>query len=107
MEAYVTERLVLLDAETQRVFRSAYARVNAAAGEWVYGYFHLDDPRDWYPDLEDCTPAEIANWVAACQMTEHGEGVPAYEPPVGGVCRANQSYGVGSYRIPLGPEEQD
>jgi hypothetical protein len=86
-----------------------------------YGGFHLDDPRDFFPDKEVCSPEEIAAHREACEKAERGE---PWEPmdeehgpwtrvidgkreiaigarPEGdgwvGVCHANYSFGIGAY----------
>ncbi len=64
----------------------------------LYGFFHLDDPRDFFPDDECCTPAEIAAWKTACEKAARGE---PWGPLVerGGGCTASESFGIGTYLI--------
>lgn len=44
-----------------------------ASPEPTYGYFPGGDPRDFSPDEESCTEAEIAAWKDACAAWERGE----------------------------------
>lgn len=41
-----------------------------------YGYCVSDDPRQFKPDEECCTPEEIARWKAACAEWDTGRGTP-------------------------------
>ena len=50
----------------------------AAQSEPTYGYFHGGDPRDFSPDAEVCTEAELAAHKEACERWERGER-PEYE----------------------------
>lgn len=43
--------------------------------EQVYGPFTGGDPRQFEPDRECCTPAEIAAWEQACREWAAGEGI--------------------------------
>jgi hypothetical protein len=83
--------------------------------ESLYGYPHVDDPRDFFPDRECCSPEELASHAAAVAAWESGQPIPIepqeYGPWVGpngqvvlgdrpspewrGVCHANQSWGIG------------
>ncbi len=66
--------------------------------EVVYGFFHLDDPRDFFPDEECCTPAEITAHKTACEKAALGEvWGPVLER--GGGCVASESFGIGTYLI--------
>ncbi len=38
--------------------------------EMGYGYFCGGDPRKFFPDAESCSPEELANHKAACEMAE-------------------------------------
>ena len=90
--------------------------------EWAYGFFHLDDPRDFFPDDECCSPAEIAAHREACEKAargedwgprseEHGpwthpdhpERVVIGQRPEGngwvGGCVAVRSFGIGMYLL--------
>lgn len=88
--------------------------------EVIYGFFHLDDPRDFIPDEECSTPEEIAAHKEACEKAERGEdwgprseehgpwtkpGEPMVigERPDGegwrGACSAVRSFGLGTYFI--------
>lgn len=89
--------------------------------EWGYGYFHLDDPRDFFPDPECCSPVEIAAHTEACRKAERGEDwgprsethgpwtnpqqpgtvVIGEKPGDGwiGACHAVRSFGIGTYLL--------
>lgn len=45
----------------------------------VYGYPHVDDPRDFMPDAECCSPQEMAAHKLACQTF----GTPEHQPNKG------------------------
>lgn len=45
----------------------------------IYGYPCVTDPRDFLPDAECCSPAELAAHKLACQTF----GTPDYQPPAG------------------------
>jgi hypothetical protein len=88
-----------------------------------YGFFHVADPRDFFPDEEDSTPEEIAAHREACEKAERGEpwgppdeehgpwvrvvdGIPETvlgQRPEGegwvGQCHAARSFGIGTYII--------
>lgn len=74
-----------------------------------YGYYRPEDPRDFTPDQECCTPQEIATHKAAREAWDKASGKPAdWEAPQGSawlrygdsvihVLRA--PWGIGSYVI--------
>lgn len=84
-----------------------------------YGFFHVDDPRDFFPDEEDCSPEELQAHQAACVLAEQGMwtgnveehgpwvnkagGVCIGVKPEGegwtGKCHAVRSFGIGTYLI--------
>lgn len=41
--------------------------------ESVYGFFHGGDPRNFHPDAESCSPKELENHKAACQIWDDAE----------------------------------
>lgn len=51
---------------------------HAANPEAIYGYYPGGDPRDFSPDPECCTAAELAAHKEACAAWERGER-PQYE----------------------------
>lgn len=67
----------------------------------TYGYFPGGDPRDFRPDEECCTPAEIAAWEADCAKWNAGQQEPT--PPAGvwsddgAIHILAPRYGLGSY----------
>jgi len=88
----------------------------------LYGFFHLDDPRDFFPDYECCSPEELAAHKEACakaaagedwgpRSEEHGPWTNASKPgvvilgarPDGdgwvGGCHASRSFGIGTYLL--------
>lgn len=79
--------------------------------EMLYGFFHLDDPRDFFPDEESCTPEEIAAHKTACAKAESGEQwdtelvaesmgtVKIDGHDYANVCSSRLSFGIGSYVI--------
>lgn len=87
--------------------------------EMLYGFFHLDDPRDFFPDEECCSPQELQAHQAACALAEMGKwrGEPEEHGPwvndrgavvIGqkpegegwtGQCHAMRSFGIGTYLI--------
>lgn len=89
--------------------------------EVMYGFFHLDDPRDFFPDDECSSPEEIAAHREACEKAErgedwglrseeHGPWTNSHDPrvvvgqrPEGdgwvGGCHAVRSFGIGTYFI--------
>ena len=44
------------------------------ASDCVYGFPCVENPHDFSPDRESCTPAEIAFWEDAKQRWDAGEG---------------------------------
>lgn len=46
-----------------------------AEEDLLYGAPLVDDPRDYTPDMECCTPEEVATWDEACKKAEAGESV--------------------------------
>lgn len=79
----------------------------AANPDVTYGYFHGGDPRDFCPDGEVCTPAEMAAHKAACEAWERGER-PEYErhrhevTEVGATTVVTSyagSFGMGTYQM--------
>lgn len=53
----------------------------------VYGYPCVDDPHDFDPDVECCSPAEIEAWRRACA----NYGKPSYEPNKGCFTEVDES----------------
>lgn len=51
--------------------------------ETHYGYFCGGDPRTFHPDYESCTPTEIANHKAACELAEKLESERSLPCPSG------------------------
>jgi len=77
-----------VSAELIAALRAIAADELAALSEHVgYGYAPRGiDPRDFTPNDESCSPAEIAEWRAACEAWERGERprVPGpHDPPLG------------------------
>jgi len=60
-----------------RALRDAVVAVmpelRARSAEAHYGYPVVENPHDFDPDLECCTPEEIANHKAACEAWDRGE----------------------------------
>ena len=50
-----------------------------------YGYYKPDNPHNFWPDIECCTPEEIANHSAACEAYDKGERI------------GNKPWGIGTY----------
>ena len=50
-----------------------------------YGYYTPDNPHNFWPDIECCTPEEIANHSAACEAYDKGERI------------SNKPWGIGTY----------
>lgn len=75
--------------------------------EQGYGYFCGGDPRLFFPDHEDSTPEEIANWKAACDKADELESARNLECPSGWVRLAdgivahvtNAPFGIGMYTV--------
>ena len=76
-----------------------YPAVEELTGFPMYGYYPGGDPRDFVPDLETNHRREVLVWVEACQRWAAGE--PTISEPTfpHGVCQADQSLGLGAYRI--------
>ena len=77
--------------------------------EMMYGCFHGGDPRDFHPDYESCTDAEIENHKAACKLWDEADArgeTPEPEACPSGWRKAGESvvhvlkapYGIGTYR---------
>jgi protein gp37 len=73
------------------------------ANQPIYGPFPGGDPRLFSPDLDDCTPAEIAAWRAGCvewdtgQQTDRGPGCAT----IGDASAwTGTGFGIGVYRRP-------
>ena len=47
--------------------------VESMAEETGYGFHRPDNPHDYSPDHESCSPEEIANHKAACEAFDRGE----------------------------------
>jgi len=69
-----------LTRATERGERMAGAvrALDLRAEETGYGFYHPDNPHDFHPDEESCTPQEIANHKAACDAYDAGARV---DPP--------------------------
>ena len=78
---------------------------------WItsYGYPLSDDPHEFSPDLDACSPQEIKNWEEATARWDKGERPvkgPTHEPivvdgkAVGHVTRAPWGVGVSSIKDP-------
>ncbi len=68
----------------------------------VYGGFPGGDPRNFTPDRECCTPAEIAAWEAACAAWDRGEGEdrgPSCATFGDGSTWTGAGFGVGTYMV--------
>lgn len=65
--------------DARRLCAEQVERAVAECESVGYGGFHGGDPREFSPDLECCTAAEIAAHAAACEAVERGEDscVPA------------------------------
>ena len=50
-----------------------------------YGYYKPDNPHNFWPDIDCCTPEEIANHSAACEAYDKGERI------------SNKPWGIGTY----------
>ena len=57
------------------LLKAVLPTVEKFAIETGYGNPVCDDPRDFSPDPECCTPEEIARWKEACERAERGEKV--------------------------------
>lgn len=72
-----------------------------------YGLLRTEDPRDFRPDENECTPEELANHRAAVEAVERGEPVPdqPFTPDavtiVDGVAvhSCGGPWGIGSYVV--------
>lgn len=65
----------------------------------MYGYYPGGDPRDFVPDLETNHRHEVLAWVEACQRWAADEPTVSEPTFPHGVCQADQSLGLGAYRI--------
>jgi len=76
----VTRLSAALTRATERGERMAGAvrALDLRAEETGYGFYHPDNPHDFHPDEESCTPQEIANHKAACDAYDAGARV---DPP--------------------------
>lgn len=55
------------------------------------------DPREYYPDLECSTPAEVSRWAEARDLWDQGDKHPE-GPYVGSdLCSRDESFGIGVY----------
>ena len=64
-------------AAIERLVRDDVVEMLTDLGEMHgYGVMRPEDPRDFTPDAEECTPEEIANHRAAVEAVERGEPVP-------------------------------
>lgn len=50
-----------------------------------YGYYRPENPHNFWPDIECCTPEEIENHSAACEDYDKGERI------------GNKPWGIGTY----------
>lgn len=114
--AWAASRIRVMEAELEalREMREALMAVERDVAENAedtsYGYPCVEDPRDYTPDEESCTEAEIANWKAACAAWERGEGQPVPDPhtdlvdgdgrKVGHVTMAPMGVGTNVHRDP-------
>lgn len=72
-----------------------------------YGFMRPDDPRDFNPDVECCTPQEIENHRLACEAFERGEPLPeqAFTPDAATVVNGaivhttGGPWGIGGYTM--------
>lgn len=87
-----------LSDEEVDVLRSIADRMRAGNGEPVYGFFPGGDPREFTPDAECCTGAEMEAHAAACKRWDDGD--PADIP---GGCRMmtgrEPPFGLGVYEV--------
>ena len=80
--------------------------------EVIYGFFHGGDPRNFYPDYECCSPKEISDHKAACELWDQAEA--RGEEPTPEACQSGwhtdpetgaryhvlkSPYGIGTYTI--------
>lgn len=61
--------------QVKELLEAILPTVEKFAIETRYGNPVCDDPRDFSPDPECCTPEEIARWKEACERAERGEKV--------------------------------
>lgn len=66
-----------------------------------YGYYPGGDPRNFSPDPESCTAAEVARWKAACAAWERGETPDPGGPhiPIENGHLTVGHYGIGIYDV--------
>ena len=57
----------------------------ASQAMFGYGCYKPDNPHNFWPDIECCTPEEIANHSAACEAYDKGERI------------GNKPWGIGTY----------
>jgi hypothetical protein len=77
--------------------------------ETIYGFFPGGDPRDFTPDEESCTEAELTAHREACRLAdeaekvgqEHSESPACYWTQMaGGAAHVNTGkFGIGTYEI--------
>ena len=68
----------------------------------LYGLFPGGDPRNFEPDMECCTPEEIANHRLACEAWDRGEGIdrgPSCATMGDGSAYNNTGFGIGTYIV--------
>lgn len=90
---------IVLDEEIDAL-RAIADRVRLEAESVTYGWFPGGDPREFSPDPESSTDAELARHRADCEAWEAGEGVDRGGPhvPLGDIGHLTLSaYGLGSY----------
>ena len=68
--------------------------------EQVYGLYPGGDPRDYWPDVECCSPEEIERWQIACKEWDEGVGTdrgPSCATRGDGSAWTGTGYGIGVY----------
>lgn len=77
--------------------------------EAVYGFPCVENPHDFTPDYESCTPEEIAFWEDAKKRWDAGErdvrGARSFTTETMHVCRT--SWGIGVNMVDLDEEFGD
>lgn len=85
--------------ELRALLAEARGYVQQEAEHGGYGFARPDNPHDFFPDQESCSPEEIANHKAACEAWGRGEYTP--EAASGWISEdvhvTRAPWGIGSY----------
>lgn len=107
-----TNELIKRHADRVAEFQEAIAQKDAALKACVealervephfgYGFYRPENPHDFHPDPESCSPEEIANHKAACDAYDAGTYTPdnsdGWVTPNLHITKA--PWGIGSYEV--------